>query len=298
MRLRESRQGIAASTDGKGRYCYLNPRLGAMHTVFESARNVAAVGARPVGITNCLNYGNPYKPEVYYTFAESVAGIGEACRTLGIPVTGGNVSFYNEVPEAAVYPTPVIGMLGLLEDVELRVTVPFKQEGDLIFVVGEWRPELGGSEYYETVCGKLGGELPPLDQAAEKRTLDFVVRVIDHGLIRSCHDVSDGGAAVALAECALRADTPLGFEVADPVKGRSDQVWFGEGGGRFVITAWPERADRLVDLAYDAGVTLHQIGKVTAGDFLFDSHSVKRTDAKAAYFDSLRSLLSTTADIE
>jgi phosphoribosylformylglycinamidine synthase subunit PurL len=298
LRLRESRQGLAAATDGKGRYCYINPRLGALHTVFESARNVAAVGARPVGITNCLNFGNPYKPEMYYTFAECVAGIGEACRALEIPVTGGNVSFYNEVPEAAVYPTPVIGMLGLLEDVDLRVTVDFKQAGDLIFVVGEWPLELGGSEYYEAVCGKIGGRLPALDLQAEKRTLDFVVRVIDHGLIRSCHDVSDGGTAVALCECALRASSPLGFEVAAPVKGRTDAVWFGEGGGRFIITAWPERADRLVDLAYDAGVTMHQIGRVSAGDFKFDQHSLRRGDAKTAYFDSLRKLLATTADVE
>jgi phosphoribosylformylglycinamidine synthase II len=299
LRLRESRQGIAAATDGNGRYCYLNPRLGAQHTVFESARNVAAVGAKPVAITNCLNFGNPYKPEMYYSFAEAVAGIGLACRALDTPVTGGNVSFYNEVPDASVYPTPVIGMLGILEDVNLHVTMPFKEAGDLIFVVGEWPLELGGSEYFEAVCGKVGGHLPPLDMEKEKRTIEFVLRVIDHGLIVSCHDVADGGTAVALAECALRADGALGFQVTAPAEGRSDALWFGEGGGRFVLTANPDRADRMVDLAYNAGVTIHQIGKVTNGDFEFAGRgTVSREAAKSAYFESIPRMLTTTADFE
>jgi len=299
LRLRESRKGIAAATDGHGRYCYINPREGARHTVFESARNVVAVGARPVAITNCLNFGNPYKPEMYYTFAEAVAGIGEACRALDTPVTGGNVSFYNEVPDASVYPTPVIGMLGILDDVKLRVSAPFKEPGHLVFAVGGWIAELGGSEYLEVIGGKVGGTLPPLDMESEKRTIEFVLRVIDHGLIASCHDVSDGGMAVAIAECALLADTPLGFHVTSPVEGRIDTDWFSEGGGRFVLSVAPERADRLVDLAYNAGVTIHNIGQVTHGDFEFDgAGTLTRDRAHAAYFDSLPQALVNTADVE
>jgi phosphoribosylformylglycinamidine synthase len=300
LRLRSSRQGIAAATDGHGRYCHIEPRAGARHTVFEAARNVAALGARPTAVTNCLNFGNPYKPEMYYLFAEAVAGIGEACRALDTPVTGGNVSFYNEVPEMAVYPTPVIGMIGILPDVNLRVTVPFKKAGDLIFVVGNWDLELGGSEYLEAVHGKVGGKLPTLDMQAEKRTIDFIVRIIDHGLIASCHDVSDGGVAVALAECSLRSEPEeLGFKVGATIKGRADRVWFGEGGGRFVISVQPERAERLVDLAYNAGVPLQNLGVVAAGDFCFDgAGTLERKRAHAAYFESLPRALAITADIE
>jgi phosphoribosylformylglycinamidine synthase len=299
LRLRSSRRGIAAATDGNGRYCYLDPRGGGRHAVFESARNVAALGARPTAVTNCLNFGNPYKPEMYYLFAESVAGIGEACRTLGTPVTGGNVSFYNEVPETAVYPTPVIGMLGILPDAALRVTVPFKKSGDLIFIVGDWNLALGGSEYLETVHGKVAGALPELDMEAEKRTIDFVLRVIDHGLIASCHDISDGGAAVAIAECALKADDPLGCAVKAPLKARADSVWFGEGGGRFVISVVPERADRLVDLAYNAGVTIHNLGTVTEGDLVFEGAGTLSLErARAAYLETLPRALTITADVE
>jgi len=299
LRIRKSRKGIAAATDCNGRYCYLDPRAGGRHAVFEAARNVAAVGAKPVAITNCLNFGNPYKPEMYYTFAEAVAGIGEACRTLDTPVTGGNVSFYNEVPGAAVYPTPVIGMIGVLEDIDLRVTTPFKKPGDLIFVVGDWLLDLGGSEYLEVIHDTIGGKLPPLDMDRERASLDFVLRVIDHGLIASCHDVSDGGVAVAVSECALAAESQLGCQVKAPVDGRPDAVWFGEGGGRFVISAAPERADRLVDLAYNAGIPFHGLGVVTDGDLEFaDLGTLPRQRALTAYFDSLPRALRTTADIE
>jgi len=299
LRIRKSRKGIAAATDCNGRYCYLDPRAGGRHAVFEAARNVAAVGAKPVAITNCLNFGNPYKPEMYYTFAEAVAGIGEACRTLDTPVTGGNVSFYNEVPGAAVYPTPVIGMIGVLEDIDLRVTTPFKKPGDLIFVVGDWLLDLGGSEYLEVIHDTIGGKLPPLDMDRERASLDFVLRVIDHGLIASCHDVSDGGVAVAVSECALAAESQLGYQVKAPVDGRPDAVWFGEGGGRFVISAAPERADRLVDLAYNAGIPFHGLGVVTDGDLEFaDLGTLPRQRALTAYFDSLPRALRTTADIE
>lgn len=299
VRLQHSRKGIAAAVDGNGRYCYLNPRLGAMHAVFESARNVAAVGAKPSAITNCLNFGNPYKPEMFYSFAEAIAGIGAACRALETPVTGGNVSFYNEVPESSVYPTPVIGMVGLLADVELRVTTPFKAVGDLIFVVGEWPLELGGSEYLASVCDIIGGSLPELNATVERRTIDFILRVIDHGLVSSCHDVSDGGVAVALCESALSADASLGFAVRAPVEGRSDAVWFGEGGGRFVVSVNPERADRMVDLAYQAEVGIHKLGTVREGDFEFtDTGTLPRDRAHRAHFESLPRALATTADFE
>ena len=190
-------------------------------------------------------------------------------------------------------------MVGLLADVELRVTTPFKAVGDLIFVVGEWPLELGGSEYLASVCDIIGGTLPELNAEAECRTIDFILRVIDHGLVSSCHDVSDGGVAVALCESALGADARIGFRVQSPIEGRSDAVWFGEGGGRFVVSVNPERADRMVDLAYQAKVGIHKLGTVNKGEFEFaDTGTLPRDRADRAYVESLPRALATTADFE
>jgi phosphoribosylformylglycinamidine synthase len=176
IRVRKSPKGIAMSTDGNGRWCYLNPRLGAIHAVCESAINVACCGAMPIGITNCLNFGNPYVPEIYYTFAEVIAGIGEACRALDTPVTGGNVSFYNESYGTAVYPTPVIGMVGVLDDVTKRIGMAFTHEGDRIAVIGDNLGELGGSEYLKTAHKRIAGAIPSIDLGKVNQTIAFLWR--------------------------------------------------------------------------------------------------------------------------
>ncbi|MEX2585223.1 MAG: phosphoribosylformylglycinamidine synthase subunit PurL, partial [Balneolaceae bacterium] len=204
IRIKGTRKALAAKTDCNGRYVYLNPRIGGQIAVAESARNVVCSGAKPLAITNCLNFGNPYKPEVYWTFREALAGMGDACRVLNTPVTGGNVSLYNENPEGAIFPTPVIGMLGLIEDVEKhRMTPEFKAEGDLIYYLGGDRSGLGGSEYLSVVHGLASGDLPPFDLEFELQLQQVLLKAIQEGRVNAAHDLSDGGLAVALAEMAI-----------------------------------------------------------------------------------------------
>jgi len=212
IRVRKTSKGLAVSTDCNGRWCYLNPRSGGMHAVCEAALNVACSGAEPVAITNCLNFGNPYDPEIYYTFAEAVAGIGEACRILNTPVTGGNVSFYNEDIDYEVYPSPVIGMVGVLNDINKRLTSFFQQEGDIIALIGDNKGELGGSEYLKTIHDKVTGTIPAISPQSVKDVVVLLVDLANSELLHSAHDISDGGLAVALAECCFANDT--GAEVA------------------------------------------------------------------------------------
>jgi phosphoribosylformylglycinamidine synthase subunit II (EC 6.3.5.3) len=258
------RKGIALSTDCNSRYVYLDPQLGTEHAVVEAARNVACVGARPVAITNCLNFGNPYKPEVYYQFEQAITGMAKACTQLDTPVTGGNVSFYNESPSSAVYPTPVIGMLGVIEDVSKSVQSSFKNEGDLIAVVGKNMYEMGGSEYLIVVHGVIAGKLPPINYDYERSLHNFLVLAAELKAISSAHDVSDGGLAVTLAECCiLNQEQPLGARVVLEFHGRPDFALFGEGGGRVVISYSPENT-RLVDqLAKASGVEIDVVGVVS-----------------------------------
>ena len=203
MRIKGTSTGIALKTDCNPRYAYLNPYVGAQIAVAESARNVVCVGAKPLAITNCLNFGNPKKPEMFWQFKEAVRGIGDACRALGTPVTGGNVSFYNESPSGAIFPTPVIGMLGELEDLNHLLLQGFKQEGDLILLLGDTRGHLGGSEYLKVILHRVEGDCPPLDLLAERNLQRAALSLIRKGLVRSAHDVSDGGIAISLAECCM-----------------------------------------------------------------------------------------------
>ena len=231
LRLKETERGLALSTDGNGRWCFLSPRVGAMHAVAEAARNVACSGARPVAATNCLNFGNPEKPEVMRQFSEAVDGIAEACRALEIPITGGNVSFYNETLGKAIYPTPILGVLGVLEDADFAVGSGFDKEGDAIVLLdglgaGILRSaqndnalkEFSSSEYAKTIQGIVAGAPPAIDLAAEKRLIECLVNLASAGLILSAHDVSDGGLAVTIAESCfasdgLSADVDLTMEV-------------------------------------------------------------------------------------
>src|SRR5690606_12207501 len=188
--LKDTNKALAMKTDCNSRYVYLNPKEGTKIAVAESARNIVCTGGVPLGITNCLNFGNPYKPEMYWQFAQAIEGMGEACRFFETPVTGGNVSFYNESPNAAVYPTPTIGMVGLIENLEHITTSYFKNENDLIFILGEDKEELGGSEFLKIIHKKVAGNSPQIDLNTEKKLHDTILKLIESKLINSAHDIS------------------------------------------------------------------------------------------------------------
>jgi phosphoribosylformylglycinamidine synthase II len=261
IRLRKVNQAIATTTDCNGRYCYLDPRMGGRIAVAEAARNLVCSGAKPLAITNCLNFGNPYDPEVYWTFAECVAGMGEACRTFGTPVTGGNVSFYNEDPKRVVYPTPVVGMIGLVEDLKHVTTMWFKEEGDLIVLLGENREELGAGEYLKVVHDLVRGEIPELDLEKEKRLQDACLEMIRSGKVKSAHDCAEGGIAVALAECCITSPVHLGARVKLEDKIRTDALLFGESQSRIIITVKPEDATFLEKIAKKHRIPYCKLGK-------------------------------------
>ena len=263
VRVRGSDKALAMKTDCNGRYVYLDPRNGGRIAVAEAARNVACVGGRPMAITNCLNFGNPGKPEVFYQFSEAVAGMGEACRALGTPVTGGNVSLYNENPTGAVYPTPVIGMIGLIDSLDHVTRSRFGQNEDAIVLLGEPSDELGGSEYLARVHGIVAGNPPRCDLERERATIEALLEAIRAGIVRSAHDCSEGGLAVALAECAIGdPEVHVGAEVdlagwdALPLRA----LLFGEAQARIVVST-PEPA-RVIDIAARLGVIAHRIGTV------------------------------------
>lgn len=263
LRIRKTNKALAMTTDCNGRYCYLNPRLGALSAVAEAARNIVCSGGRPLAITNCLNFGNPYKPEIYYCFAEAIAGMGEACRVFDTPVTGGNVSFYNEDPERAVFPTPTIGMIGLVEDVNHITTSWFKDENDVIILIGETKEELGASEYLHALFGKTQGEVPTLDLQFEKKMQATLLDSIQSGEIKSAHDLSEGGLAISLAECCMgdRANS-MGASVTIDDSLRTDCLLFGESQSRVIITCAPGKADSVLSRFNQRGVIAKKIGTV------------------------------------
>jgi phosphoribosylformylglycinamidine synthase II len=262
IRLRKVNQAIATTTDCNGRYCYLDPRMGGRIAVAEAARNLVCSGAKPLAITNCLNFGNPYDPEVYWTFAECVAGMGEACRTFETPVTGGNVSFYNEDPQRVVYPTPVVGMIGLVEDLKHITTMWFKEEGDWVVLLGENREELGASEYLKVVHGLVKGETPRLDLENEKRVQAACLEMIRTGKVRSAHDCAEGGMAIALAECCITSSDRLGARVKLEDKLRPEALLFGESQSRIIITLKPESRALLDKIARKHQILFSKIGEV------------------------------------
>jgi phosphoribosylformylglycinamidine synthase II len=262
LRIRKTHKAIATSTDCNGRYCYLNPRMGGRIAVAEAARNVVCSGGKPLAITNCLNFGDPYDLEVYWTFVECVAGMSEACRAFETPVTGGNVSFYNEDPQRIVYPTPVVGMVGLVEDLQHVTTISFKQEGDLIVLLGENGEELGASEYLKTIHKLVRGNTPELDLDTEKNIQDACLEMIRAGIVHSAHDCSEGGIAVALAECCVSANGYLGANIKLPRNLRADALLFGESQSRIIITLNSQDLPMAEKTAKKHQVTFSVIGKV------------------------------------
>jgi phosphoribosylformylglycinamidine synthase subunit PurL len=237
MRVKGTTLGFAATTDCKGRYCYLDPKGGAAAAVAEAYRNLSCVGAEPVALTDCLNFGSPEKPDPYYQLVVCIEGMSEACEVLGTPVVSGNVSLYNETEGEAIYPTPTVGMVGVFEDVGRHATPGIKREGDAIVLVGDFRPVLGGSDYLEIVHGRVAGAPPAPDLAFGKAASDAVRRAIGAGVVDTAHDLSGGGLAVALAEMALCGG--VGAEAWLLPGGRQDVALFGEAGG-CILVAVPE----------------------------------------------------------
>jgi len=260
VRLPGTSRGIALTCDCNSRYCYVNPRLGAAHAVAEAARNLACTGARPLAATNCQNYGNPYKPEVFWQFKEGIEGMAEACIALNTPITGGNVSFYNEDGEMAIRPTPVVGMVGVIDDVEDCVAMGFSQEGDVIVLLGTTRDEIGASEYLATVHGVEAGQVPELDLDVERRLCELLLAAADRGITRSAHDLSDGGLGVALAECCIAGS--CGARVRLEAKIAPDRFLFSESAGRAIISVDESDLGALLDLADEMGVAAKAIGEV------------------------------------
>jgi len=333
VRVKESKRALALATDCNGRWCRLDPRRGAMHAVAEAARNVACSGARPIAVTNCLNFGNPEKPEVMWQFSQTIDGIAEACNAFETPVTGGNVSFYNETLGRAIDPTPMIGMLGLLDDASQALGMGFRKEGDMVVLllgyeertkvreataantagareafqaairsaepegpppgetVEELRRQFSSSEYAKTIHGIVAGTPPKIELAAEKRVVDVLVRLAGQGLLRSAHDVSDGGIAVTLAECCFASVNPsaakapamggadvtakaathnscLGSEVSFAGRVPAEVALFGELGGRVVVSCAPDNVARVQEIAREWNMAARRLGRVTLGPAL------------------------------
>jgi len=262
--------GLALTVDGNSRYVLLDPYEGGKAAVAEAARNLACTGARPLGITDCLNFGSPERPAVFHQFKEACRGIADACRALDTPVTGGNVSFYNESPGGAVDPTPVIGMIGLLTRAERAVASHARAAGDAVFVLGETRAELGGSQLWEALYGLTAGEPPRVDLAAERRLVEYLVAGAERGLFRSAHDCSQGGLGVALAEVAMGGpydDTGFGLDIDLTAYGSlldAPDLLFSESHSRAIVTCHPERAAAVAALAQELGVPARRIGTVGA----------------------------------
>jgi phosphoribosylformylglycinamidine synthase II len=262
LRLKGQKKALAMTLDGNSLYCRLDPRAGGKIAVAEACRNLACVGARPVGVTNCLNFGNPEKPEVMWQFEEAIDGLAEACRAFEIPVTGGNVSFYNDTEGASIYPTPVLGIVGLIKDVS-RVTSPwFKKEGDIIVLLGETRDEIGGSQYLRIIHGREKGLPPAIDLAEERKAHELCITAIERGLLRSAHDISDGGLAVCVAESSILSSEGLGciLELKDEL--RADVQLFGESQSRIVVSLSRSRLPELRNLADRKKVKASVIGRV------------------------------------
>jgi phosphoribosylformylglycinamidine synthase len=272
VRIKGTSRALAMSVDGNGRYCLLDPRQGARLAVAEAARNVACAGALPIGATNCLNFGNPERPDIMWQFAEAVAGIGDACRALETPITGGNVSLYNETDGRAVLPTPVVGVVGVLEDATRVVSRVFPAAGLDVLLLGDNRGELGGSEYLKTRHGLIRGTPPVLELTTERALQRLLVSLIAGGRIRSAHDCAEGGFAITLAECCFEGGR-LGAEVSIPPAASDGGVdrlaatLFGESASRVIVSVEPSHTGAVLAMAAEAGMTAARIGQ-TGGDVI------------------------------
>lgn len=291
-----SGKALAVTTDCNSRYVFADPYKGAMIAVAEAARNIVCSGGQPLGVTNCLNFGNPYEPEVYYQFVHAIKGMGEACRKFDTPVTGGNVSFYNQHPGGAVYPTPTIGMVGLLESVKDKMTLDFKEEGDVVFLLGKSRSDINSSEYLHKIKGVEYSPAPYFTLEEELLLQETVARLIREKGIQSAHDVSEGGLFITLAESAFPGG--LGFDVTAADAGvRKDAYWFGESQSRVVVSVDPAKVEAFKKVL--GSLPYEEIGVVTGGSFRVDGQDWGRVDAwKEKYDHAIENYMSQLVEME
>ena len=269
IRVKGTGKGLALTVDGNSRYCYLDPYVGGVVAVAEAARNLACVGARPIGLTDCLNFGSPENPGVMWQFSQVIQGMRDACTALNIPVVSGNVSFYNETDGVPIYPTPTIAMVGLLERVERAVTPWFKEPGDVVALLGRTREELGGSEYLKCVHGLTRGTPPWIDLKMEQAVQRCCIEAIEQELLCSAHDLSDGGLAVALAECCVGGpEKPLGVRIDTHEMIRGDALLFSESQSRIIVSLKEENLVGLEEIAARHNVPLQVIGTVGGSRFV------------------------------
>lgn len=297
IRIKGTNKAIATKTDGNGRYTYLNPYRGGAIAVAESARNVVCTGAKPIAITNCLNFGNPYDPEIYYQFKQAILGMGDACRAFNTPVTGGNVSFYNESPDGAIYPTPVVGMVGLIENLDHVTTSHFKSDGDFIIMLGTLKGELGGSEYLKVVHNMVTGDTPTIDLSFEKRVHNACLEAIRNGIVNSANDISDGGLAVAIAEsCINNPDKPMGASIFISRKQRDDEIFFGETQSVIILSISENHLLDMERIAAKNIVPCFTIGRVKNNNRLKmnDSIDISLDDLKNVYTNAIPDMMKVT----
>ena len=256
-------KALAITVDCNSKYVFADPYVGGMISVAEAARNIVCSGGEPIGVTNCLNFGNPYDPEVYYQFVKAVTGMGDACKKFKTPVTGGNVSFYNQNPDGPVYPTPTIGMVGILDDFENRMTLNFKNEGDTIFLIGSQQNDIGSSEYLNKLKGVEYSTVPHFNLDEEYQMQTFVANIIKGRLIQSAHDISEGGLAITLLESGFHSN--LGFSIDAVESIRKDAFWFGEAQSRVVVSVNASQLAEFKKAALDTQVVVAELGTVSAG---------------------------------
>ena len=263
IRLRETGKALAVTVDGNGLYTYLNPYAGGMAAVAEATRNLSCTGAEPIGITDCLNFGNPEKPHIFWQFREAVAGMSEACRVLGVPVIGGNVSFYNEVEGEAIYPTPVVGAVGLLDNPQKQCKIAFSAANDQVYLLGSESVSLGGSQYLKTVKKLVAGKIVPVDLEFERNLQEVLRDLIASGLVNSAHDLAEGGLSVAVAECAMAGN--IGVSIELPGKEPANLELFGEGPSRIIVSVSTDKCQAVTQKVEANNIPLIKIG-TTGGD--------------------------------
>ncbi len=287
----EINKPIAATVDGNGLYCYLDPLTGGKITVAQAARNLVCCGAEPLGVTDGLNFGNPYNPEVYWQFEKVISGISEACKALDVPVVSGNVSFNNESPKGAIYPTPVIGMVGAIDDAKQVTSQDFKDEGDLIFLLGENKEELGGSQYLRVLHNLAKGTSPQLDLAKEKNLQGAILEMIKTGIVKSAKGCSEGGLAVALAESCIAGQKGVCVNLDERI--RKDALLFGETQSRVIISASSENKDKIIEIAKKFDISCNSIGEVKGSSLkVNDSIDINLSDIREAYFQAIPKIVS------
>ncbi len=285
VNVKKSDSALALKVDCNSRYVYADPHKGGAIAVSEAARNIVCSGGEPIAITNCLNFGNPYNPEVYWQFVQAIKGIGEACRQFNTPVTGGNVSFYNQSSyEGPVFPTPVIGMLGIVNDKNKVMTLDFKNEGDLIYLIGECRNDISSSEYLYSWHNIKESPAPHFDLSEEYEVQFAVKELIQNGLIESAHDCSDGGLYITLAESAMAGK--LGFDIDADSSIRKDAFLFGEGQSRVIVTVKPENEDAFTDLVLNSSAEFSFLGVVDGNEMIIDGDVFGKVDKLKEDYDS------------